>query len=302
MRPHRPWGFLLQSSWVATVLAGALTVTTPVAATLAGAGSAHRAASTPPREVAAHDVAPAGQVLGGGPRQPDPSSFVPATRVLAEHGVAPTPRPGREDAPASPPYLLVDASPGLVARAAPWAGAKVIAEVPSVSRYYHVPLRLWVEEVRGHGAWGLVEIPYAWPHREGWIALGELRPHHGRVTVHVDLSDHMVVVERGDDVLRRFPGATGTASSPTPPGDYVVTDRVPFPSGSVLGSFAFGISGIQPRLPSGWSGGDQLAIHGTNAPWTIGTSASAGCIRVSETALDALLPLLRRGTPVLIRP
>jgi lipoprotein-anchoring transpeptidase ErfK/SrfK len=69
-----------------------------------------------------------------------------------------------------------------------------------------------------------------------------------------------------------------------------------------LGSFAFGISGIQPRLPAGWNGGDQLAIHGTNAPWTIGTSASAGCIRVSEAALDRLLPLLLQGTPVLIRP
>ena len=37
-------------------------------------------------------------------------------------------------------------------------------------------------------------------------------------------------------------------------GDYVVTDRVPFPAGSALGSFAFGISGIQPRLPAGWCG------------------------------------------------
>jgi lipoprotein-anchoring transpeptidase ErfK/SrfK len=77
---------------------------------------------------------------------------------------------------------------------------------------------------------------------------------------------------------------------------------VPFPAGSAYGSFAFGISGIQPRLPAGWTGGDQLAIHGTNAPWTIGTDASAGCLRASEATLAKLKPLLRLGTPVVIVP
>jgi lipoprotein-anchoring transpeptidase ErfK/SrfK len=75
---------------------------------------------------------------------------------------------------------------------------------------------------------------------------------------------------------------------------------VPFPSGGYLGSFAFGISGIQPQLPAGWSGGDQLAIHGTNDPSSIGTSASAGCVRVSEATLAVLRPLLRLGTPIVI--
>ena len=71
-------------------------------------------------------------------------------------------------------------------------------------------------------------------------------------------------------------------------------------AGSALGSFAFGISGIQPHLPAGWSGGNQLAIHGTNDPSSIGTSASAGCVRVSEWALAHFEPLLRLGTPVVI--
>jgi lipoprotein-anchoring transpeptidase ErfK/SrfK len=85
-------------------------------------------------------------------------------------------------------------------------------------------------------------------------------------------------------------------------GEYFVTDRVPFSAGGPLGSFAFGISGIQPRLPAGWSGGNQLAIHGTNDPWSIGRSASAGCVRVSETTLDRLIPLLVYGTPVIVHP
>ena len=118
--------------------------------------------------------------------------------------------------------------------------------------------------------------------------------------MHVDLSRHWVSVSKFGHVLFGLRAATGAASSPTPEGEYFVTDRIPFPAGGSLGSFAFGISGIQPRLPAGWSGGNQLAIHGTNDPSSIGTSASAGCVRVSERGLDRLMPLLRLGTPVIV--
>src|SRR5207249_11728355 len=116
------------------------------------------------------------------------------------------------------------------------------------------------------------------------------------------LSKHVVVVLRKGRVLYRFHAATGAPNTPTPTGRYFVTDRVPFPRTSSYGSFAFGLSGIQPHLPSGWSGGNQLAIHGTNQPSSIGHSVSAGCLRVSQRALRELKPLLALGTPVVISP
>jgi lipoprotein-anchoring transpeptidase ErfK/SrfK len=79
-----------------------------------------------------------------------------------------------------------------------------------------------------------------------------------------------------------------------------VTDRVAFQGDGYLGSFALGLSGIQPNLPSGWTGGDQLAIHGTSDPSSIGRSVSAGCVRVSEATLDRLRRVVRLGTPVII--
>jgi lipoprotein-anchoring transpeptidase ErfK/SrfK len=81
----------------------------------------------------------------------------------------------------------------------------------------------------------------------------------------------------------------------------VISDRVAFPGGGVLGTYAFGLSGIQPNLPPGWSGGNQLAIHGTNDPSSIGRSASAGCLRVAERVLDRLKRVLRVGTPVVLQ-
>ena len=147
-----------------------------------------------------------------------------------------------------------------------------------------------------------MEIPYQWPRREGWIPLRGLARTRTHVEVHVDLSEHHITVSKFGHTMFGFSAATGAPISPTPPGEYFVTDRIPFPSGGSLGTFAFGISGIQPKLPPGWSGGNQLAIHGTSDPSSIGTSASAGCMRVSEQALDRLLPLLQLGTPVIVEP
>jgi hypothetical protein len=196
--------------------------------------------------------------------------------------------------------LLVRVPRTLSAFARPRPNARKVGSVPSGSKYYGLPIVAWVERLSANGRWGRVELPYVWPRREGWIRLDGLRRSTTTVRVEVDLSEHRVVVTRRGRVLFRTPGATGAPASPTPPGDYFVTDRVAFPGGGPLGSFAFGISGIQPRLPAGWSGGDQLAIHGTNQPSSIGRSVSAGCVRVSEAALDRLRPLLPYGTPVVI--
>jgi len=274
----------LQMSWVATALAGLLTVTTPVAA-----GLMHDAEEGGAGRTAIRATTGRGTVA-------TPSE----TRILGAPVVG-GPDASAVDRPAKPePFLMVHARPGLVAHQRPWASSPRIATVATVSKYYRVPLVLWVEEVSRNGEWGRIELPYVWPRREGWIRLEGLEHETTWVRVDVDLSDHTVRVFKRGELLFRAPGATGAAASPTPPGDYAVTDRVPFSAGSYLGSFAFGISGIQPRLPAGWTGGDQLAIHGTNSPSTIGRSVSAGCIRVSESTLDRLLPLLRLGTPVQI--
>jgi lipoprotein-anchoring transpeptidase ErfK/SrfK len=213
-------------------------------------------------------------------------------RARAPHAsvAAPT-RPGRS--------VLVHVERSIPITARPGGGA-VVGTMPADSRFYGVPLVPWVQDVSRDGRFGLVTIPYHAGDRTGWIALRGLRVSHTTLSVDADLSEHEIVVRRGDDVLLRARAATGAPASPTPTGHYFVTDRVPFAGGGPLGTFAFGLSGIQPDLPAGWSGGDQLAIHGTDDPSSIGTSASAGCLRVSERTLARLEPLLRLGTPVVI--
>jgi len=281
MQPRSP------RSRLTVVLAIALGLLTPLAANMVGAqaGAAEPSTrssvvavvvSTPPRVFAA----PASDI------RPDPATI--ARRLARVARVARWTN------------VLVHVPRTLPARARPSAAAARVGVVPAGSKYYGIPIVAWVEEVSADGRWGLVELPYTWPRREGWIRLAGLEPGSTRVRVEVDLSAHLVTVRKFGKVLFRAPGATGAPSSPTPVGEYFVTDRVPFSAGGYLGSFAFGISGIQPRLPAGWSGGNQLAIHGTNNPSSIGRSVSAGCVRVSETTLDRLIPLLVYGTPVIV--
>ncbi len=284
----------IRTSWVSVTLAGVLGVSMPMAATMAGTALAApivpTAVDAMPVRVFHPVTAPViGQVTGSGVPSKPPVATREKERRAPQHT-------GWDRAS----VLVHVPAGGVTARRNPWPGAPSVGTVASTSKYYHVPIVIRVETTNRQGTWGRVELPYVWPRVDGWIPLSGLDREQTFIHVDVDLSEHRVRVYKHDDLLYTVPGATGTSASPTPPGAYVVTDRVPFSSGSALGSFAFGISGIQPHLPAGWSGGNQLAIHGTNDPSSIGTSASAGCVRVSEWALDRFKPLLRLGTPVII--
>ena len=279
MRPGRS-----HRSKLAIVLTVALGLLTPMAANMVGAqaGALDAPAVRPVVVRIVASAAPRGFDLPASGVRPNPANIARAAARVARWT-----------------NVLVKVPRTLPAFARPRAAAAQVGVVPAGSKYYGIPIVAWVEEVSADGRWGRVELPYTWPRREGWIRLHGLRRDATRVRVEVDLSTHTVTVRKFGNVLFRAAGATGAPSTPTPVGEYFVTDRVAFSGGS-YGTFAFGISGIQPRLPAGWSGGNQLAIHGTNNPSSIGQSVSAGCVRVSESTLDRLIPLLVYGTPVIV--
>ena len=66
------------------------------------------------------------------------------------------------------------------------------------------------------------------------------------------------------------------------------------------------IPGGAPNNPMGHRAltltGGQYAIHGTNRPWTVGTAASFGCIRMRERDVADLFERVSVGTPVLMVP
>lgn len=172
--------------------------------------------------------------------------------------------------------------------------------------WLHTPTAAWVDRIRTDDrgrAWGRVRIPWRPAARSGWIELARVR--RGFVGVHVEVSRSRRTLDvfRGARLVAHLRVGVGAPASPTPTGRFVVSDRtaVQGQQQRSYGSFAFGLDGIQPRPPAGWSGPAQLAIHGTGAPSSIGRAQSAGCLRISEEGLRQLRPLLAVGTPVIIR-
>lgn len=219
--------------------------------------------------------------LRGAPAPPDPLRTRPA---------APIPSPPK-------PALLVRVPFPLPVMSRPGGGQRV-GTLTAHARYSGQPITAWILRVSADHRFGLVPIPYSAPYRTGWIRLAGLRRASTPISVLVDLSQHRLTVRRLGKAILRIPVATGRASTPTPPGRYFVTERVPFSPWSSYGAFVFGISGIQARLPCC---GNLLAIHGTNNSSSIGTSVTAGCVRVGAAALQRLKPLLMWGTPVIIQ-
>jgi L,D-transpeptidase catalytic domain len=156
---------------------------------------------------------------------------------------------------------------------------------------------------RREGPWlGVVatELPNG---RLGWIRARRGAIGLGWVTtsLHADLSSRTVELRARGRAVATVKVAVGRAGSTTPTGRFAVTDELQGSSfGPYYGCCILALSAHQPSPPSGWRGGNRLAIHGTSAPGTIGAAASAGCLRAADGDLERLMRRVPTGTPVFI--
>jgi L,D-transpeptidase catalytic domain len=150
------------------------------------------------------------------------------------------------------------------------------------------------------GDWVGVPTPLLANGRLGWVKLDPSRLRAGwtRYSIHVDLSSGAARLRLGHRVLRSFPVTVGAPASPTPTGRFAVTDMFKGHLNPAYGCCALATTATQPRLPSGWLGGDRIAIHGTTDP--VGGASSHGCIRAANADVGALVDRVGLGTPVLI--
>ena len=122
-----------------------------------------------------------------------------------------------------------------------------------------------------------------------------------RTRILVDLSDKRVTLYRDGEPLLSATAAIGSPATPTPTGSFYVNQRlVPSDPTGPFGPGAVGISAFSDVLTS-WTQGGPIAIHGTNAPWSIGKAVSNGCIRLPNPTLRKVFALALSGTPVVIR-
>jgi hypothetical protein len=148
------------------------------------------------------------------------------------------------------------------------------------------------------GDWIAVRSPALANNEVGWVRAGQLRLLRRPAALEVDLSMRELSVRDEQGHERRISVAVGAPDTPTPPGEFYVTDKL---RGSEFGAYygccILALSGRQPNLPQGWSGGDRLAIHGSPTP-TWGKAVSNGCLHADEADLRYLMRQVPLGTVV----
>lgn len=151
------------------------------------------------------------------------------------------------------------------------------------------------------GAWAGVSTPLLPGGRLGWVKLDTSRLRAGWTgySIAVDLSSRKASLRLGRLVLGSFPITVGSPASPTPTGRFAITDTFRGHLNPAYGCCALATTATQPNLPSGWLGGNRIAIHGTTGP--LGEATSHGCIRAANREVSALVDRVGPGTPVVIR-
>ena len=117
----------------------------------------------------------------------------------------------------------------------------------------------------------------------------------------ISLPDHRLALIEDGQVKKVYPVAVGKESTPSPTGSFRIVARVLDPTYYHEGK----VIAPGPRNPLGnrWMGLDRkgYGIHGTNAPQSIGKSASHGCIRMAKRDLEELFSIVKVGDAVEIR-
>ncbi|MEA2194938.1 MAG: hypothetical protein QOG42_1372 [Solirubrobacteraceae bacterium] len=135
--------------------------------------------------------------------------------------------------------------------------------------------------------------------RAAWIPADAAKLFYEPYTLHVDLSELRLTVRREGRVVRRVKVAVGRPGTTTPTGRFAITDTLRVSqAGGPYGCCAFALTARQPNVPQGWSGGDRIAIHGTNKEDSLGTPASSGCLRASDRDMHWMMRRVAVGVQV----
>lgn len=105
----------------------------------------------------------------------------------------------------------------------------------------------------------------------------------------VDTRTLQLSLSRRGQQVGLFPVAVGTPNTPTPLGDWKISQKTMNPGGP------FGVRWMKLNCP--WGG---YGIHGTDNEASIGTAASHGCIRMHNSDVIRIYDLVSLGTRVKI--
>lgn len=117
----------------------------------------------------------------------------------------------------------------------------------------------------------------------------------------VDKSANTLTLKAGERVVKVYAVGTGKEGS-TPVGEFKITNKMVEPEWFKPGGGVIPYGDPKNLLGTRWMGIDSpgYGIHGTWEPETVGTQASAGCIRLLNADVEELFKIVPMGTKVKI--
>jgi lipoprotein-anchoring transpeptidase ErfK/SrfK len=150
------------------------------------------------------------------------------------------------------------------------------------------------------GEWVQVLLPTRPNGARGWVRAQDVDVSPVDDRVDVDLAARTLTWTRAGQVVLETAAGIGSRSTPTPTGTFFVTDVLPFDPSEGRGRWVVALNGHSDAYDSFEGGDARIAIHGTNAPSSIGAAVSNGCVRIGAGPLDQLRSSVPLGTPVVI--
>lgn len=117
----------------------------------------------------------------------------------------------------------------------------------------------------------------------------ETLPPSGKIAIIVDTTTRKLTVLSDGKLHKQFNIACGKPETPSPVGSWQVIHK------ATNWGTGFGTRWLGLNVPWG-----KYGIHGTNKPFSIGSYASHGCIRMHNSSVEQLYPWIPRGTPVYV--
>ncbi len=150
------------------------------------------------------------------------------------------------------------------------------------------------------GQWLQVLLPHRPNGSTGWIPAGSVEVTTTSYALVVTTSTNTLDLYDGGQLVESFSVATGTGGTPTPKGDFALTELLA-PTNDGYGPYAYGTTAFSDVLNSFGGGPGQIGLHGTDDAASIGTDASHGCVRMTNADITQLAQLLPLGTPLQVR-
>lgn len=139
----------------------------------------------------------------------------------------------------------------------------------------------------------------------GWIPDDDVLLLKTRYRLWINRANRTLTVTSRGVKVRRFRIVVGTPSSPTPAGEYAISEKLhQSPPDSFLGTWIFPLTAFSGTYREFDGGPGRVALHGragTSLLDPLGSAASHGCIRMDNRAIAWIARRVPAGAAVIIR-